>query len=322
MKTVLRISRIFRNNVWSREKAWFYTGEIIWFARVISVPTVCCIRLKIYHHHQQLALPEVCSRAAADTDPPPRPAITKLQYKSYLSGHSPPAKLGRTPCWASSLSLCSLWSEDPPHHLPRPAKLNFFKTSASLRLVSSRAVSTSTGISGCFQPGQAKVVLGPTPLLLTLVSVVRISSPPSAVNPRSATQRQRERSNSTVEEASCLSPVLLGRGWRGRGYSSGGVYTWAVKGGRPAPPTLSKLGQNFHHHWTYTRKKPSPVYSKYSLVCGTPPPFLPPPPPPGPLPIKSPILLGNTVYLSRILKLMSSRNSVSNSKLFSSGSQR
>jgi hypothetical protein len=28
-------------------------------------------------------------------------------------------------------------------------------------------VSTSTGISGCFQPGQAKVVLGPTPLLNT-----------------------------------------------------------------------------------------------------------------------------------------------------------
>ncbi len=25
-------------------------------------------------------------------------------------------------------------------------------------------MSTSTGISGCFQPGQAKVVLGPTPL--------------------------------------------------------------------------------------------------------------------------------------------------------------
>jgi hypothetical protein len=31
-------------------------------------------------------------------------------------------------------------------------------------VVSSRAVSTSTVISGCFQPGQAKVVLGPTPL--------------------------------------------------------------------------------------------------------------------------------------------------------------
>jgi hypothetical protein len=49
-----------------------------------------------------------------------------------------------------------------------PAKLNFFKTSASVWLVSSRAVSTSTGISGCFQPGQAKVVLGPTPLEYTL----------------------------------------------------------------------------------------------------------------------------------------------------------
>ncbi len=45
-----------------------------------------------------------------------------------------------------------------------PAKLNFFKTLASVRLVSSRSASTSTGISGCFQPGQAKVVSGPTPL--------------------------------------------------------------------------------------------------------------------------------------------------------------
>ncbi len=45
-----------------------------------------------------------------------------------------------------------------------PAKLNFFKTPGSERLVSSRPVSTSTGISGCFQPGQAKVGPGPTPL--------------------------------------------------------------------------------------------------------------------------------------------------------------
>ncbi len=36
------------------------------------------------------------------------------------------------------------------------------------RHVASRAVSTSTGISGCFQPGQAKVVLGPTPFVLGL----------------------------------------------------------------------------------------------------------------------------------------------------------
>jgi hypothetical protein len=35
------------------------------------------------------------------------------------------------------------------------------------RHVVSRAVSTSAGISGCFQSGQAKVVLGPTPLELT-----------------------------------------------------------------------------------------------------------------------------------------------------------
>ena len=32
------------------------------------------------------------------------------------------------------------------------------------RLLSSLDVSTSTAMSGCFQPGQAKVVLGPTPL--------------------------------------------------------------------------------------------------------------------------------------------------------------
>ncbi len=46
-----------------------------------------------------------------------------------------------------------------------PAKLNFFKTPASERLVSSRSVSISTGISGCFQPGQAKVGPGPTSLM-------------------------------------------------------------------------------------------------------------------------------------------------------------
>jgi hypothetical protein len=46
-----------------------------------------------------------------------------------------------------------------------PAKLNFFKTPASLRLVSSWSVSTSTGISGCFQPGQAKVGPSPTPFV-------------------------------------------------------------------------------------------------------------------------------------------------------------
>ncbi len=49
--------------------------------------------------------------------------------------------------------------------LAMPAKLNFFKTPASEQLVSSRSISTSTGISGCFQPGQAKVGPGPTPLV-------------------------------------------------------------------------------------------------------------------------------------------------------------
>jgi hypothetical protein len=52
-----------------------------------------------------------------------------------------------------------------------PAKLNFFKTPASKRLVSSRSVSTSTGISGCFQPGQAKVGPGPTPLILPVLRI-------------------------------------------------------------------------------------------------------------------------------------------------------
>jgi hypothetical protein len=41
-----------------------------------------------------------------------------------------------------------------------PAKLNFFKTPASVRLVSSRTVSTSTGISGCYQPHRQKVMPG------------------------------------------------------------------------------------------------------------------------------------------------------------------
>jgi hypothetical protein len=35
-----------------------------------------------------------------------------------------------------------------------------------VRLISSRAMSASTGISGCFHLGQAKVVLGPSPLRL------------------------------------------------------------------------------------------------------------------------------------------------------------
>ncbi len=54
-----------------------------------------------------------------------------------------------------------------------PAKLNFFKTPASERLVSSRSVSTSTGISGCFQPGQAKVGPGPSPLDTTCISTLK-----------------------------------------------------------------------------------------------------------------------------------------------------
>ncbi len=39
--------------------------------------------------------------------------------------------------------------------LAMPAKLNFFKTPASVRLVSSQPMSTSTGISGCYQQTQA-----------------------------------------------------------------------------------------------------------------------------------------------------------------------
>ncbi len=41
-----------------------------------------------------------------------------------------------------------------------PAKLNFFKTPASVRLVSSRTVSTSTGISGCYQPHRQTAMPG------------------------------------------------------------------------------------------------------------------------------------------------------------------
>jgi hypothetical protein len=49
--------------------------------------------------------------------------------------------------------LCQLYFSQLS--LAMPAKLNFFKTPASLRLVSSRTVSTSTGISGCYQQTQA-----------------------------------------------------------------------------------------------------------------------------------------------------------------------
>ncbi len=44
--------------------------------------------------------------------------------------------------------------------LAMPAKLNFFKTPASVRLVSSRTVSTSTGISGCYQPHRQTAMPG------------------------------------------------------------------------------------------------------------------------------------------------------------------
>jgi hypothetical protein len=41
-----------------------------------------------------------------------------------------------------------------------PAKLNFFKTPASIRLVSSQTVSTSTGLSGCYQPHRQTAMPG------------------------------------------------------------------------------------------------------------------------------------------------------------------
>ena len=44
--------------------------------------------------------------------------------------------------------------------LAMPAKLNFFKTPASVQLVSSRTVSTSTGISGCYQPHRQTAMPG------------------------------------------------------------------------------------------------------------------------------------------------------------------
>jgi hypothetical protein len=57
------------------------------------------------------------------------------------------------------------------------------------RHVASRAVSTSTGISGYFQPGQAKVVLGPTTLgmsmdLLLLKENLYSGKGPPICNPR------------------------------------------------------------------------------------------------------------------------------------------
>ena len=41
-----------------------------------------------------------------------------------------------------------------------PARVNFFKTPASVRLVSSQTMSTSTGISGSYQPHRQKVMPG------------------------------------------------------------------------------------------------------------------------------------------------------------------
>ncbi len=41
-----------------------------------------------------------------------------------------------------------------------PAKLNFFKTPASVQLVSSRTVPTSSGISGCYKPHRQTAIPG------------------------------------------------------------------------------------------------------------------------------------------------------------------
>jgi hypothetical protein len=51
-----------------------------------------------------------------------------------------------------------------------PAKLNFFKTPASVRLVSSQTVSTSTGISGCYRPHRQTAMPGQKSVYETFLS--------------------------------------------------------------------------------------------------------------------------------------------------------
>ncbi len=55
-----------------------------------------------------------------------------------------------------------------------PAKLNFFKTPASVRLVSSRTVSTSTGISGCYQPHRQTAMLGQKSIYETFLEFILV----------------------------------------------------------------------------------------------------------------------------------------------------
>jgi hypothetical protein len=55
-----------------------------------------------------------------------------------------------------------------------PAKLNFFKTPAPVRLVSSRTVSTSTGISGCYQPHRQTAMPGQKSIYETFLVLTRV----------------------------------------------------------------------------------------------------------------------------------------------------
>ncbi len=67
--------------------------------------------------------------------------------------YSPPPPCQQAPLKKGNSQMKSSVQNNPAAPLP-------------VRLVSSRAMSTSTGISGYFQLGQANVVLGPTPLRL------------------------------------------------------------------------------------------------------------------------------------------------------------
>ncbi len=69
-------------------------------------------------------------------------------YKSLLSTIVGSGQTNLSQLYFSRLSLAM------------PAKLNFSKTPASVRLVSSRTVSTSTGISGCYEPHRQTAMPG------------------------------------------------------------------------------------------------------------------------------------------------------------------
>ncbi len=71
-------------------------------------------------------------------------------------------------------------------------------------------MSTSTGISGCFQPGQAKVVLGPTPLAGTLAGV-RKGEKRAAISPESSKTKRCREGPGLALLASAHTDIWLGR---------------------------------------------------------------------------------------------------------------